>query len=237
MTHKVHPKAYRLKETDDWDTRGYYKNLAEYLEEDFRVREFLNKKIGKFGVEKIEIERFPGKLNIIVFSARPGLIIGRGGEGVEKLKKELETKVLKKIIKKEEEIKGKGKNKENKLSVDKSNDKMDIKIDIKEVRDFWSSANLVGQWVAQRLEKRIPYRKALKQGLSKAITNKGIEGVRIELAGRLNGAEIARREWVAKGNLPRQTIRADIDYAKIEAHCTYGIIGIKVWIYKGEKFR
>jgi len=236
MTHKVHPKAYRIKEIGDWDTRGFYKEPAKYLEEDFRIREFLKKKIGKFGVEKIEIERFLGKLNIIVSSARPGLIIGRGGEGVEQLRKELEQKVLKKIPVQKEVSKKKDKE-EKKISFDRTSEGREkIRIEIKEIKDFWQSAALSGQWAAQRIEKRIPYRKVLKQTLSKIMANKEIQGARVELSGRLNGAEIARREWVSEGKLPRQTIRSNIDYAMIEAFCTYGVIGIKIWIYKGEKF-
>jgi len=234
MTHKVHPKAYRIKEINDWDTRGYYKEPAKYLEEDFRIREFLKKKIGKIGIEKIEIERFPNKLNVIIFSARPGLIIGRGGEGVERLKKELEQKIVKKfevlLDKEEKEMK-----KEPSFAK-ASEDKKGMKIEIREIKDYWTSASLSGQWVAQRLEKRIPYRRVLKQALSKILAPKEVQGARVEISGRLNGAEIARREWVSAGKFPRQTIRADIDYAKTEAYCSYGVIGIKVWIYKGEKF-
>ena len=234
MTHKVHPKSYRIRRIEDYLTRGYYKNPAQYLEEDFKIREFLNEKTKTFKVEKIEIERSPGKLVIIIFSAHPGLIIGRGGEGIEKLKKELQQKVLKQSFlerkKKQEE-----ENKKNPKK-SKSEDKMEVKIEIREIRDFWGSATLVGQWMAQRLEKRIPFRKVLKQALSKVMLDKGVEGAKIEVAGRLNGAEIARKEWVSEGKLPRQTIRADIDYAKVEANCTYGVIGIKIWVYKGEKF-
>ena len=239
MTHKVHPKAYRIKEINDWDTRGYYKEPAQYLEEDFIIREFLKKKIGKIGVEKIEIERFPNKLTVIVFSARPGLIIGRGGEGIERLKKELKQEIAKKYkTLLDEEEKETKKEKDKKSSFAKaSEDKKEIKIEIREIKDYWTSANLSGQWMAQGLEKRIPYRRVLKQALSKILAHKEIQGARVEVSGRLNGAEIARREWVSAGKLPRQTIRADIDYAKTEAYCTYGVIGIKVWIYKGEKFK
>lgn len=213
MSHKVHPKAYRLKNLSDWDSRWLdKKNLSQYLEEDFRIREFLKKKIGKFAVEKIEIERFSGKIKIIISSARPGLIIGRGGEGIEGLKKELERKVLKSGVKKE------------------------LKLEIKEIKNPWSSANLAAQWIAQQIERRIHHRRVLKQALGKITIVSGVKGARVEISGRLAGAEIARREWLKKGNLPRQTIRADIDYAQVEAHCTYGLIGIKVWIYKGEKF-
>ncbi len=213
MSHKVHPKAYRLKELADWDSRWLdKKKMPQYLEEDFKIRKILKNKIGKLGVEKIEIERFPSKLNIIISSARPGLIIGRGGGGIEELKKELEKKVF------------------------ETGPKKEIKIEIKEIRDPWSSAALSAQWIAQQIEKRIPPRRVLKQSLDKIIAAKGIKGARVEVSGRLRGAEIARREWLKKGKLPRQTIRADIDYAQEEAFCTYGVIGVKVWIYKGEKF-
>lgn len=211
MAHKVHPKAFRIKEITDWDSRGFYqRNFAQYLEEDFRIREFLKKKIGRLGVEKIEIERFPGKINLIIFSARPGLIIGRGGEGVEELKKELERKVLK--------------------------EKQELKIEIQEVKTPWASAQLAAQWMAQQIEKRVPYRRVLKQALDKIMSQKEVQGARVEVAGRLDGVEIARREWLQRGRLPRQTLRSIIDYAQERAYCSYGVVGIKVWIYKGEKF-
>ena len=211
MTHKVHPKVFRIREITDWQSRWVSKKkFSRYLEEDFKIREFLKKKIGKFGIEKIEIERFSGKIIVIIFSARPGLIIGRGGEGIEELRKELE-KVL---------ITG----------------KQEIKIEIREVRNPWASASLVAQWITQQIEKRIPFRRILKQTLDKIMSQKGVEGARVEVAGRLDGAEIARTEWLRRGRLPRQTIRADIDFSQAEALCTYGMVGVKVWIYKGEKF-
>ena len=214
MSQKVHPKAFRIRRIDDWETRGFYKNHAEALEEDFKIREFLNKKLKSIGIEKVEIERFPTKTNIIISSARPGLIIGRGGEGVEMLKKEIENKIIK--AKKEK--------------------KKTLRIEIREIKDPWLSASLSGQQIAQQIEKRMAYRRVLKQSLQKIMSHKEVKGARIQVAGRLNGVEIARREWVGEGQLPRQTIRADIDYAQVEANCTYGVIGIKVWIYKGEKF-
>jgi len=214
MTHRVHPKAFRIKELTDWDSRGFYqKNFPANLEEDFKIREFLGKKLGKIGVEKIEIERFPEKINIVISSARPGMIIGRGGEGVEELKRELET-----ILKFTKEK------------------KRELKLEIREVKNPWASASLAGQFIAQQIEKRIHHRRVLKQALDKIMAVKGVEGVRVEVAGRLNGVEIARTNWLKRGKLPRQTIRADIDYAQARAYCTYGVIGIKVWIYKGEKF-
>lgn len=214
MTHKVHPKSFRLKETADWESRWLdRKKLPQYLEEDFRIREFLEKKLKECGVQNIEIERSPGKATVIINSARPGFIIGRGGRGAEDLKKELE-RILPPI--KEE--------------------KRELRIEIREIRNPWLSASLASQWVSQQLEKRIHHRRAIKQALEKIMANKEAKGARIEVSGRLGGAEIARREWQKKGRLPRQTIRAIIDYAQSEAFCTYGVIGVKVWIYKGEKF-
>lgn len=221
MTHKVHPKAFRIKEIDDWGSRGFYeKDFKKLLEEDFKIREFFKKKIGKLGTEKVDIERFTGKINIIIFSARPGLIIGRGGGGAEALKRELEEKIFKQPSR---AIATAG--------------KQEIKIEIREIRDPWASAVLAAQWIAQQIERRVPHRRVLKQALEKIMAAKGVQGVRVEVAGRLNGVEIARVEWLKRGRVPRQTIRADIDYALEEALCTYGKIGIKVWIFKGEKFK
>ncbi len=246
MGHKVDPRAYRIRRIGDWLSRGYYKNTAKSVEEDFRIRQFLNKKIGKFGVEKIEIERFPGKISVIIYTARPGLIIGRGGEGAEQLKKDLESKVLDVethasiYSRMEQEIsdrKSERKNKKIKMEpTDDKDAKLSVKIEIREIKDPWLSAALSADWVSQQIEKRMPFRKVLKQALAKIISHKEVKGARIEVSGRLNGNEIARREWLGSGQMPRQTLRADIDYAKKEAHCTYGAIGIKVWIYKGEKF-
>jgi len=211
MGHRVHPKIFRIKDLANWDSRWLIKKeFPKYLEEDFKIREFLEKKLGKLGIERIEIERSPGKINVIISSTRPGLIIGRGGGGVEELKKELENKTIK--------------------------EKKDLKIEIREVKDLWASAPLVAQWVAQQIEKRVRYRRDLKQSLAKITATKGVQGARVEVAGRLDGVEIARTEWLKKGRLPRQTLRADIDYGQARAFCTYGVVGVKVWIYKGEKF-
>jgi small subunit ribosomal protein S3 len=215
MSHKVHPKIFRIRETADWDSRWLdRKRFADNLEEDYKIREFLNKKLAKVGIEKIEIERSPGKLNVSLSSARPGLIFGRGGAGIEEIKKEISQKILKKVTGKIPEL----------------------RLEIKEVRNPWTSSTLSAQFIAQQIEKRTPFRKVLKQTLSKIMANKEVKGVRLGVAGRLDGAEIARKEVMKKGQMPRQTIRADIDYGTAQAHCTYGNIGIKVWIYKGEKF-
>jgi small subunit ribosomal protein S3 len=172
----------------------------------------LKKKLAEASVASIVIEHSNNRMNIIIETARPGILIGRGGQGIEILKKEIEKKL------------------------GPSKEKREIKLDIKEVKNPWISAELVGQWAAGQIEKRIPFRQVLKKGIERVMQNKEVKGIRMEVAGRLNGIEIARKEWLRQGRLPRNTIRAGIDYAQNEAHCTYGKIGIKVWIYKGEKF-
>ncbi len=212
MAHKVHPKAFRMKEMKDWSSRWIEKkNYAKTLEGDFVIREFLQKKLKDASVESIDIERILGKIMVIVSTARPGLIIGRGGSGIELLRKSIEGLV------------GKSKAKE-------------VRLEIREIKNPWESATLTAQFVTQQLEKRMPARRVLKQTLQKVMATKGIEGVKVEIAGRLGGAEIARREWLKLGRLPLQTIRAKIDYGLAQALTTYGTIGVKVWIYKGEEF-
>lgn len=215
MSHQVHPKIFRIKDITGWDSRGFYeKKFSSFLKEDFEIREFLNKKLPKGVIEKIEIERFSNKINVVLFTARPGLIIGRRGEGIETLRTELGRKILR----------------QNKKSLTK-----ELKIEIIDIKDPWTSASLVSQWMAQQIEARVPYRRILKQALNKIMVHKEIQGARVQVAGRLGGLEIARTEWLKVGKLPRQTIRADIDYAQARAYCRYGVVGIKVWIYKGEK--
>ncbi len=210
MAHKVHPKGFRLKETKDWGSRWFdKKKFQEFLQEDYRIREFLEKKLKEASVQNIEIERFSGKTSVIITTARPGLIIGRGGAGIEEIKK-----AIQKIAK-----------------VGK-----DVRIEIREVKNPWEYASLAAAAIAQQIEKRMPVRRVMKQSLSKMTEAKGIEGARIEVAGRLGGAEIARREWLQLGRMPRQTLRADIDYFLVVANTRYGTIGVKVWLYKGEKF-
>jgi small subunit ribosomal protein S3 len=216
MAHKVHPKSFRIKGMEDWYSRGYYeKGFPKMLEEDFLIREFLHKRLEKIGISEIEIERNPSKINIIISCVRPGLIIGRQGQGIEELKKKLELIAFK----------NRGRKKSG----------AELRVEIKEITSPWSNANYLGQWIASQIEKRMPYLKILKQAIEKAMTAKEVKGVRVQVSGRLNGVEIARTAWLSKGRLPRQTIRADIEYALSEAHCTYGVIGIKVWIFKGEK--
>ncbi len=216
MTHKVHPKSFRIKGIEDWNIRGFYgKKMPQFLQEDFLIKDFLRNKLVEASVANIEIEHSANKLNIIIETARPGIIIGRGGSGVEVLKQMIEKKIFK---------------------IRKNDSKREIKIEIREIKNPWISAPLVAQWAAQQIERRVPFRQVLKRSIERVMSNKESKGIRIELNGRLNGVEIARKEWLREGRLPRNTIRADIDYSQAEAHCTYGAIGVKVWIYKGEKF-
>lgn len=209
MSHKVHPKSFRIKGTEDWNVRGFYgKKMPQFLQEDFLIKDFLRKKLAEAFVANIEIEHSANKLNITIETARPGIIIGRGGSGIEILKQMVEQRVK----------------------------KSGVKIEIKEIKNPWISASLVAQWAAQQIENRMPFRQVLKRSIERVMSNKEAKGVRIGLSGRLNGVEIARKEWLRQGRLPRNTIRADIDYSQTEAHCTYGAIGVKVWIYKGDKF-
>jgi small subunit ribosomal protein S3 len=219
MAHKVHPKAFRIKDSSGWFSRGYYeRKFPHMLEEDFRIREFLHKRLAGIGISEVEIDRYPGKMNVIISCVRPGLIIGRQGQGIEELRKKLQALV-----------------KTNQTSKIKKPGNQDLRVEIREISNPWASATYITQSVAAQIEKRMPYLKVLKQAIEKAMTSRDVQGIRIQVAGRLNGVEIARTAWLAKGRLPRQTIRADIDYNQGEAHCTYGVIGIKVWIYKGEK--
>jgi len=214
MSHKVHPKIIKIKGIQDWLSRGFYqKNFPQYLEEDFKIREYLKKNLPAGSVANVEIERTQTVLKVIIKTSRPALVIGRGGQGVNDIKTKLE-----KLIQKDEK------------------EKTDIKVDILEIRNPWGSASLVAQWVKGQLEKQVPFRRAMKMALEKVKDNKEIKGVKIEVSGRLNGVDISRREWIKHGKLPRQTFRADIDYALHEANCNFGVIGVKVWLYKGEKF-
>jgi len=222
MSHKVHPKIFRIRGIEDWLSHGFYGNKPlKSVKEDYIIRTFLTKKLNEMSVEKIEIERYSNKTSAVIHSARPGLIIGRGGEGIEKIRAEL----LKVVFRK------------NKLTLKELADlQKRLKLEVKEVSNPWISSVLVGQWIAQKIEKRTPFRKTIKQAIEKVMGNKTVKGVKVVVSGRLDGSQIARSEWLEKGRLPRQTIRADIDYALTEARCTYGTIGIKVWIYKGDKF-
>ncbi|MCK4592185.1 30S ribosomal protein S3 [Candidatus Parcubacteria bacterium] len=210
MGKKINPFLHRLGIIKDWKSRWFNSsNYREYLREDIELRSFLEEKLKKAAVEDIIIERSSNNVVVNVYSARPGIVIGRGGTGAEELKAE----IIKKI-----------------------NGKTEVKVNIIEIRNSELSSKLVAQAVAEQIEKRIPFRRVLKQAMERTMQNKQAQGIKITVAGRLNGAEMARTEWLSDGKIPLQTIRADIDFAKYTARTTYGAIGIKVWIYKGEVF-
>ncbi len=216
MTHTVHPFSHRLGIIRDWKSRwfGDKDKYRDFLKSDIVIRKFLEKELKGQFVSSIEIERGEKELRVIIETSRPGMVIGRNGEGSVKIKDAL-TKIL---------------NKENLVSNE------EIKIDVREIRSPESSAPIVAQMIAEGLEKRLPFRRVAKQTIEKVIANRDVAGVRIELAGRLGGADMARREKMMKGRVPLQTFRADIDYCHYEAKLPYGNLGIKVWIYKGEIF-
>ena len=206
MGQKVNPHGLRVGVIKDWDSRWYARDekVGDLLVEDYNLRKELKKRLYNAGVPKIEIERDNAKVKIYVHCARPGVIIGKGGEEIEKLRVELEKKLGKSVA-----------------------------LNIVEVKSVDTDAQLVAENIAQQLEKRIAFRRAMKNAMGRAMRN-GALGIKVQASGRLNGAEIARTEHYHDGTIPLQTIRADIDYGFAEAATTYGRIGIKVWIYKGE---
>lgn len=214
MTHTVHPYAHRLGIIRDWKSRWFAADPKQYRENirvDEALRRFLKERLKGTYTSNIEIERSANELKVIITTARPGLVIGRSGENATKLRKDVGA-VVKKIA---------------------PLDRRTLKIDIVEVRQPELDATVVAQMVAEGLEKRLPFRRVLKQTVEKVKAVREVEGVRITISGRLGGAEMSRKEQVKKGRIPLQTFRADIDFAHEEALLPYGIIGIKVWIYKG----
>jgi small subunit ribosomal protein S3 len=205
MGRKVHPTGFRLKINKTWDGRWYAEgeNYVNQLHQDMEVRELVRQVVDKAGVSRVEIERFPGKVKISVHTAKPGILIGRKGENVKKVRTSLEALIGKKID-----------------------------LDIKEIKSPDLDAYLVARNIADQLERRISYQRAMKRAIQQAM-RQGAQGVRIEVSGRLSGAEMARTVNMREGRVPRQTLRADIDFSKAEALTTYGRIGVKVWIYKG----
>ncbi len=217
MTHIAHPYAQRLGINRDWKSRWFAaspKQYREYLRTDNAIRTFLLTKLKGMAVDAFEIERDEKALRILIKTARPGLIIGRGGDGATKLRKDIDML----------------------LRTLKLTEKPEIKIDIEEVRSVESSAAIVAQMVAEGLEKRMQFRRVMKQTIEKVMANRDVQGVRIIMSGRLGGADMARREELKKGRIPLQTLRADIDFARQRAILPYGVIGVKVWIYRGDVF-
>ena len=211
MGQKVNPKIFRLGQFNSWDSRWFsQKNYIKFLHEDMVIKKFLKTELREAAVERIEIERSANVVTVIIHTAKPGIIIGRGGQGVEELKKKIKTKILK--------------------------SKVHLNLTIKEVKNPNVSAELVLQSMVTDLEKRIPFRRVMKQAIGRVEKSSAL-GVKVVVAGRLNGAEIARTESLSSGSLPLHTLRADIDYSRGAARTTYGAIGVKVWIYKGERFK
>jgi len=216
MSKIVHPYAHRLVILRDWKSRWFAdpKKYSEYLKGDVLIREYLEKKLRGMYVSGIEIERNQKTTRFIIKTSRPGLIIGRSGEGAVKLKED----ILKKM---------------DKLKLAKP---LDFKLEVVEISNPEADASIVAYMIAEGLEKRLPYRRVIKQIIEKVMTARGVEGARVVLSGRLGGAEIARTEDMKRGSIPLQTFRADIDFKRERATMPYGVIGIKVWIYRGKIF-
>jgi small subunit ribosomal protein S3 len=216
MSHTVHPFSHRLGILRDWKSRWFASNgkYQEFLRSDVLLREYLETRLHGHFVSAIDFERNANTLKILIKTGRPGMIIGRSGEGHTKLKNDVVLFA-----------------KKNKIALSEN-----LKIDIEEVRYPETDAAIVCQMVSEGLEKRMPFRRVLKQTVEKVMANKAIQGAKIAISGRLGGAEMSRSEVIKRGNIPLQTFRADIDFAKERANLPYGVIGIKVWIYKGEIF-
>jgi small subunit ribosomal protein S3 len=206
MGRKVHPIGFRLKINKTWDSRWYASpdKYADQLHQDREIRELINEMSSNAGISRIEIERFPNNVHITVHTAKPGIVIGRKGANVKALRKELQA------------LTG-----------------TTVKLDISEIEEPDLDARLVAENIAGKLERRISHRRAMQQAIQQAM-RQGAEGIKVMTSGRLSGVEMARREWMREGRVPAQTLRADIDFARAEALTTYGRIGVKVWIYKGD---
>ncbi len=211
MGQKVHPTGFRLGIATDWTSKWYAdtSQFADFLDEDLKIREFLKKKLAQAAISRIQISRPAKSVAVTIHTARPGIIIGKKGEDIERLRIEVASRV----------------------SAHLNN----VKINIEEIRKPELDAQLVAEGVASQLERRVMFRRAMRRSVTNAMRI-GAEGIKINVAGRLNGAEIARSEWYREGRVPLHTLRADVDYGFAEALTTYGILGVKVWIYKGEVF-
>jgi small subunit ribosomal protein S3 len=216
MSHRVHPYSHRLGIIRDWKSRWFAngQKYRDFIKGDMLIRKFLDEKYRGYSIAGVEIERSDKSFRIVLKTSRPGMLIGKGGDGVTKIKE-----AIFKLLKKENLI-----------------EKQEVRVDIEEVRSPESNALLVAQSMAEMLEKRMTFRRVMKQTIEKCMANRDVKGVRVALSGRLGGADMSRKEGLKKGRIPLQTFRADIDFARYEAHMTYGQIGIKVWIYRGEIF-
>ena len=209
MGQKVHPLGFRLRITQDHRS-SWFANQKTYpliLEEDYKIRHYITKEFSTAGISKIEIQRRSDQVELEIHTSRPGIIVGRSGSGIDKIKEEDLNKLLK--------------------------HSSQIRVNVTEIKNMDADANLIGEFIAEQLEKRIPFKRATRQAMQKA-QRANAQGIKVQVSGRLNGAEIARSEWAREGRVPLQTLRADIDYATKEANTTYGILGIKVWVFNGE---
>ena len=208
MGHKVHPKSVRLGYIKDWDSKWFnLKEMPDFIEEDRRIRVVLKEKLKLASVSKIGIERAGKYLRVNIYTARPGIVIGKGGQGIENLRKEIESMTARKTF-----------------------------VNVMEIKRPETDAQLAAEGIAFQLEKQIAFRRAMKKTIEKAMAA-GAQGIKVMVSGRLGGAEIARTEWLKEGRVPLQTFRADIDYGFTEAYTTMGQIGVKVWIFKKEYFK
>lgn len=220
MGQKVHPKGLRLGIIKTWDSKWFTrKDYAQFLQEDIAIRDYIKKKLPNAAISQIEIERTANRIKVTLHTAKPGIVIGRSGAGVERLKIDLEKFIAERNVMSSPGVK---------VVADKQ-----VQISVQEVTQPELSAQLVAENIAQQIEKRVSYRRAMKQAVSRSL-RAGAQGVKITCSGRLAGAEIARSEWYKEGKIPLHTLRADIDYGFAESFTTYGQIGVKVWIYKGE---
>ncbi len=223
MGQKVNPTVFRIPYGENWRARWFHpKRFRHFLREDIAIRECIEQRLAKASVQKVEIERSPGILRVIIHTARPGMIIGRGGGGVEQLRRETE-KVIKKV--------------RYKLPWDSAESPVsteELKLQIEEVRRPETHAVLVAKNIQEDIERRVPFRRIMKQGIEKVMQSGEVQGVKIVIKGRLDGSEMARTVRQDKGKVPLHTLRAHIDYGQVTAKTTYGAVGVKVWIYKGE---
>ena len=213
MGHKVNPVGLRIGITNTWKSKwfGGKKEYKDNLRQDIELRQAIMKKWKAAAIAEVEIERSVSMIRVVIKTARPGVLIGRGGSGVE----DIQNYVKKNFFKQK---------------------KTTLKIEIQEVKNFEENAFLIAQNIAEQLEKRVAFRRAMKSMLDQVSKNSSIKGIKIEMSGRLGGAEMARREWSSKGTLPLHTLRANIDFARATAYTTYGTLGVKGWLYKGEVF-
>lgn len=212
MGHKVHPKVFRLATIYTWDSKWFArgKNFVNSLREDVELRDFLRVQLKDAGIDLIGIERTPKHLTIAIHTAKPGVVIGRAGAGIEELKK----KILKRFYR---------------------GRRVTLNINVQEIARPSLSAEIVGQQIAREIEQRLPFRRSMKMAVERVMKS-GAKGVKFTLSGRLNGAEIARTETISQGSIPLHNLRADIDFARVRANTIMGVIGIKVWIYRGDVF-